>query len=60
MNGMISIANNMSSKISRVEQAPKVVQFTTVKATKGAIIREDGRSIRVKLSPGDVSSQIFD
>lgn len=55
---MGSIAYTMSSKRSRVEQAPKVVQFTTVKATKDAIIREDGRSIRAKLSPGDVSSPI--
>ena len=55
MNGLEAcVANTRCSKRSRVESAPKVVQFTTVKATKDAIIREDGRIIRVKLSPGDV------
>lgn len=55
---MAPVAYNQCSKRSRVESAPKVVQFTTVKASKDSIIREEGRTIRVKLSPGDVSCSL--
>lgn len=48
-------ADDHSSKKSRgAESAPKILPFTTVKATKDAIIREDGGNIRIKLCPGDV------